>query len=155
MGLIMLILIGTVPTVYALNRTVDISYTPAFVEASSKSEAVFQRYSKATTTPADPRQIVAEYLRTHEVRPDTLPALRALSGIVRTQIASYATVAQIPTEQTSNVRNDMYLLGESLRWMDKTREPAFARADRDILLHYKSMLDNATKYIPVLSLIHM
>ncbi len=149
MGLIMLILIGTVPTVYALNRTVDISYTPAFVEASSKSEAVFQRYSKATTTPADPRQIVAEYLRTHEVRPDTLPALRALSGIVRTQIASYATVAQIPTEQTSNVRNDMYLLGESLRWMDKTREPAFARADRDILLHYKSMLDNATKYIPV------
>ena len=149
MGLIMLILIGTVPTVYALNRTVDISYTPAFVEASSKSEAVFQRYSKATTTPADPRQIVAEYLRTHEVRPDTLPALRALSGIVRTQIASYATVAQIPTEQTSNVRNDMYLLGESLRWMDKTREPAFARADRDILLHYKSMLDSATKYIPV------
>ena len=149
MGLIMLILIGTVPTVYALNRTVDISYTPAFVEASSKSEAVFQRYSKATTTPADPRQIVAEYLRTHEVRPDTLPALRALSGIVCTQIASYATVAQIPTEQTSNVRNDMYLLGESLRWMDKTREPAFARADRDILLHYKSMLDNATKYIPV------
>jgi PiT family inorganic phosphate transporter len=45
MGLIMLILIGTVPTVYALNRTVDISYTPTFVEASSKSEAVFQRHS--------------------------------------------------------------------------------------------------------------
>ena len=46
MGLIMLILIGTVPTVYALNRTVDISYTPAFVETSSKTEAVFQRYSQ-------------------------------------------------------------------------------------------------------------
>ncbi len=50
---------------------------------------------------------------------------------------------------SSNVRNDMYLLGESLRWMDKTREPAFSRADRDILLHYKSLLDNATKYIPI------
>jgi hypothetical protein len=33
--------------------------------------------------------------------------------------------------------------------MDKTREPAFSRSDRDILLHYKSMLDDATKYIPV------
>lgn len=149
MGLIMLILIGTVPTVYALNRTVDVSYTPAFVETSTKSEAILQRYSKTAVPPADPRQTVAEYIRTHEIRPDTLPALRALSGMVRTQIASYATVAQIPTEQTSNVRNDMYLLGESLRWMDKTREPAFARADRDILLHYKSLLDNATKYIPV------
>ncbi|MCW5788166.1 MAG: inorganic phosphate transporter [Nitrospira sp.] len=149
MGLIMLILIGTVPTVYALNRTVDVSYAPAFVEASTKTEAVFQRYAKSSMPPADPRKTAAEYIRTHEVRPDTLPALRALSGMVRTQIASYATVAQIPTEQTSNVRNDMYLLGESLRWMDNTREPAFTRADRDILLHYKSMLDNATKYIPV------
>lgn len=149
MGLIMLILIGTVPTVYALNRTVDVSYAPAFVEASTKTEALFQRYAKSSVPPADPRQTVAEYIRTHEVRPGTLPALRALSGMVRTQIASYSTVAQIPTEQTSNVRNDMYLLGESLRWMDKTREPAFAGADRDILLHYKAMLDNATKYIPV------
>lgn len=149
MGLIMLILIGTVPTVYALNRTVDVSYAPAFVEASTKTEALFQRYAKSSVPPADPRQTVAEYIRTHEVRPGTLPALRALSGMVRTQIASYSTVAQIPTEQTSNVRNDIYLLGESLRWMDKTREPAFAGADRDILLHYKAMLDNATKYIPV------
>ncbi|MBL8071372.1 MAG: inorganic phosphate transporter [Nitrospira sp.] len=149
MGLIMLILIGTVPTVYALNRTVDISYTPAFVEASTKSEAIFQRYGKTALTPVDPRRTVAEYLRTHEVRPDTLPALRALSGMVRTQIASYATVAQIPTEHTSNVRNDMYLLGESLRWMNNTHEPAFSRSDRDVLLHYRSMLDNATKYIPV------
>ena len=145
----MLILIGTVPTVYALNRTVDISYTPAFVEASTKSEAIFQRYGKTALTPVDPRRTVAEYLRTHEVRPDTLPALRALSGMVRTQIASYATVAQIPTEHTSNVRNDMYLLGESLRWMNNTHEPAFSRSDRDVLLHYRSMLDNATKYIPV------
>ncbi len=149
MGLIMLILIGTVPTVYALNRTVDVSYTPDFVEASARSEAVFQRYSSASVTPTDPRSAVAEYLRTRQVRPDTLPALRALSGEIRTSIASYATVAQIPTEQTSNVRNDMYLLGESLRWMDKKREPAFSGADRDTLVHYKSMLDNATKYIPV------
>ena len=63
-------------------------------------------------------------------------------------MASYASVAQIPTEQTSNVRNDMYLVGETLRWMEKKRDPAFTAPDHDILLRYKAMLDSATKYIP-------
>ncbi|MBV8536488.1 MAG: anion permease, partial [Alphaproteobacteria bacterium] len=47
MGLIMLILIGTVPTAYALNKAVDASKVPAFVEASRQVGDVLGRYYPA------------------------------------------------------------------------------------------------------------
>jgi PiT family inorganic phosphate transporter len=148
MGLIMLILIGTVPTVYALNRTVDLSYSQTFIETSIKAEAVLTQYGTPGATPADPRGTLADYLKTRHIGSQTVPALVIVSGDIRKQVASYASVAQIPTEQTSNVRNDMYLVGETLRWMEKKRDPAFTAPDHDMLLRYKAMLDSATKYIP-------
>jgi PiT family inorganic phosphate transporter len=42
MGLIMLILIGIVPTAYALNRAMPDSSTPAFVQAAAAAEQVFR-----------------------------------------------------------------------------------------------------------------
>ena len=44
MGLIMLILIGTVPTAYALNRTVHERDVTAFVSVSTEAQAAFGRY---------------------------------------------------------------------------------------------------------------
>lgn len=148
MGLIMLILIGTVPTVYALNRAVDPTFTPAFLESSRQAEAVLARHGASADPPGDPRRIVAEYLNTHERRPETLSAIRALSAEIRGSIASYGSVSQVPMEMTSNVRNDMYLLNESLRRLDQRRDPPFARADHETLLRYCAGLDQATKHIP-------
>ncbi len=148
MGFIMLILIGTVPTVYALNRAVAPSYMPTFVETSQRAEAVLERHPNGKIAPADARAAVADYLRTRQVRPDTVAAVRALSADIRAGIVSYGSVAQIPIDMTTNVRNDMYLLSESLRWMDKQRDPAFARTDWEVLMRYRGLLDQATKYIP-------
>src|ERR1700743_2556749 len=44
MGLIMLILIGTVPTAYALNHAVGFSQTQAFATISQQAETVFNHY---------------------------------------------------------------------------------------------------------------
>ena len=41
MGLIMLILIGSAPTAYALNRTMPDSSAPAFIASAHKAQAVF------------------------------------------------------------------------------------------------------------------
>ncbi len=148
MGLIMLILIGTVPTVYALNRAVEPSYMPTFLEVSRKAEVVLDRRALATPDPPSPRTVVADYVRTRAIRPATLAAVRALSAEIRGSIAAYGSVAQIPNEKTTNVRNDMYLLSESLRWMDKARDLSFSGADREALSQYRSVLDQATKHIP-------
>jgi len=37
----MLILIGVAPTAYALNRTMEDSSTPAFIEAARRAQSVF------------------------------------------------------------------------------------------------------------------
>jgi len=148
MGLIMLILIGTVPTVYALNRAVDPSYMPTFVTGSTQAETVLGRYTSATIPSSDARAEIGSYLRTRTLRPDTVAAVHALSADIRTGILSYGSMAQIPMEMTSNVRNDMYLLSESLRMMDKQHDPAFSGADREVLSQYRAILDRATKYIP-------
>ena len=46
MGLIMLILIGVVPTAFALNRTPDINYLEAYKSAASQVETVLGKYVK-------------------------------------------------------------------------------------------------------------
>jgi PiT family inorganic phosphate transporter len=148
MGLIMLILIGTVPTVYALNRAIDSNYTPAFVETSQQAERVLDGYTHGHPAPTDSRQEIGRYLRSRQLLPETVPAIRTVSAEVRDGIVAYGSVAQVPDEQTGNLRNDMYLISEALRRMDKQRDPPFAAGDYAILKGYRSSLDQATKFIP-------
>src|SRR6202035_2587814 len=51
MGLIMLILIGTVPTAYALNRTMHEQDIAAFVSASAQAQTALSRYSVGAPPP--------------------------------------------------------------------------------------------------------
>lgn len=148
MGLIMLILIGTVPTVYALNRAIDSNYTPAFVEISQQAERVLDGHTHGQPPPADSREEIGRYLRSRRLMPDTIPAVRSLSVEVRDGIAAYGSVAQVPDEQTGNIRNDMYLISEALRRMDQQHDPPLPAAEYTILKEYRSGLDRATKFIP-------
>lgn len=148
MGLIMLILIGTVPTVYALNRAVEPSFTPTFMDAAQRAETVLTKYNLHRPAPSDPRESLAAYLRTKKVAPDTVSAVQALSVEIRREIDASGSVQTISPDRTTNVRNDMYLLTESLRHIDKRREPAIAGPDREVLLEYRAVLDRATKFIP-------
>ncbi|MGC1463142.1 MAG: inorganic phosphate transporter, partial [Terracidiphilus sp.] len=70
MGLIMLILIGTVPTAYALNHAVSTSDVQAFVAASEQAGQVIDHHvDKSGTLGADPRSEVTDYIRTKELQP--------------------------------------------------------------------------------------
>src|SRR5262249_22952788 len=50
--------------------------------------------------------------------------------------------------QVRNFRNDMYVVSEALRLMQKTHTPQFTASDVAILKNYKKYLDGATKFIP-------
>src|SRR5262245_35875466 len=63
MGLIMLILIGVVPTAYALNRAMPDSAIQPFLAMSARTAVVLDYYSEPATI-ADPRAEVGAYLRT-------------------------------------------------------------------------------------------
>src|SRR5450631_1361153 len=147
MGLIMLILIGTVPTAYALNRTMHEHDVTAFVSVSAQAQAAFGRYGSGTA-PADPHAAVLEMVRDRSVGPQSLPALGTLSGSIAAQVERYHSLAKIPPESMVNIRNDMYLVSEGLRFLGKAKTVPVSADDKKLLGDYKKQLDNATKFIP-------
>jgi PiT family inorganic phosphate transporter len=149
MGLIMLILIGTVPTAFALNRAVTPDQTVVFASVAHQAADVLQS-KVAADAPAtvDPRKEVTDFVRTRELAPVTLPALKALTDSIAQQVTTYGSLAGVPQASISNVRNDMYLTDEALRLIQKANLPAFADDQAAIIKEYRKQLGGATKFIP-------
>jgi PiT family inorganic phosphate transporter len=150
MGLIMLILIGTVPTAYALNHAVSAKESQDFVAVSAVAAQTLGHYAGAeTVSPSDDgRDEVTAYVRSRALAPTTIPALEKLVTAVGTDMARYKELKHVPPAQTRNFRNDMYIISESLRMMDKAKQPTMSADDGDVLKNYRKHLDKATKFIP-------
>ena len=50
---------------------------------------------------------------------------------------------------TRNFRNDMYVVSEAIRLIQKSGKPAFTADEQKILANYKKHIDLATKFIPL------
>src|SRR5271155_3246245 len=149
MGLIMLILIGLVPTAYALNRAVPPSATADFVAVSQQAVQVLdQHVSKSAVVPGDPRDVVQEYIRSKQFTPDTMLALRQIVNDISNELSMFKAMANVPPKLARNFRNDMYLPSEAFRLLKKQDTPAFSAADWTTLDNYKKHIDLATKFIP-------
>jgi PiT family inorganic phosphate transporter len=149
MGLIMLILIGTVPTAYALNHTVTARQSRDFVIVSTQAADVLSRYVSPNAVIGDARDDVTAYIRTRQFNPNTMLALRTLINDVGNQMALYKELKHVPADRTPNFRNDLYVVSEALRLIQRSGQPAFAAADAAVLGNYKKHIDNATKFIPL------
>jgi inorganic phosphate transporter, PiT family len=149
MGLIMLILIGTVPTAYALNHAVTTNDMAAFAAASTAADQVINKYVNANgVMGADPRTEVTAYISSKQMQPDTLLALRELVNDLNNEVALYREFKSVPANQQTNVRNDMYVASEAIRLMQKNKDVPFTAAEAQTLTAYRAQVDKATKFIP-------
>ena len=148
MGLIMLILIGTVPTAYAVNHAVTMQQTQDFVAVSTQTADMLGNYVSPTAVVGDSRDEVTAYIRTKEFTPNTMLALRQLVNGIGTEMAIYKELKAVPQTHVRNFRNDMYVVSEALRLMKKSGNPHFSDADAAVLANYKTHIDKATKFIP-------
>jgi inorganic phosphate transporter, PiT family len=148
MGLIMLILIGTVPTVYALNHAVSPDQLRDFVTVSRQAAEVLEPHVNTAAAIGDPRDELTTYLRTRRLAPGTVVALRQTINDVGNELAIYPELRSVPDERVRNFRNDLYVVSETMRLMQATRNPAFSPADTRVLLTYRQHVDDATKFIP-------
>jgi len=149
MGLIMLILIGTVPTTYALNHAVTARQSEDFVAVSRQAADTLGKYVDSAAVIGDPRDDVTDYVRTKQFKPTTMLALRVLVNDIGTEMSQFKELAKVPRTQVRNFRNDMYLVSEALRLMQKSGKPALAAADVAVLKNYKGHIDHATRFIPL------
>jgi PiT family inorganic phosphate transporter len=148
MGLIMLILIGTVPTAYAVNHAVTYQQTADFIAVSTQAANALDHYISPAAVVGDSRDELTDYIRTKNFTPNTMLALRGVINGIGTEMAQYKQLKLVPQDQVRNFRNDMYVVSEALRLMKKTGEPKFSAEDAAIIGNYKKHIDNATKFIP-------
>jgi len=149
MGLIMLILIGTVPTTYALNRAVTPAQTVDFLAVSQQTVQMVNKYVEPSAVVADPRDDLTSYIRTKEFNANTMLALRSVISDIGNETALYKTLKNVPPEMTRNFRNDMYVVSEAIRLIQKSGKAQFSADDLKILGNYKKHIDLATKFIPL------
>jgi inorganic phosphate transporter, PiT family len=149
MGLIMLILIGTVPTTYALNRAVTPSQTQDFLAVSQQTVQVLNKYVDPSAVVANPPDDLTAYIRTKDFNANTMLALRSVVSDIGNETALYKELKNVPPDMTRNFRNDMYVVSEAIRLIQKSGKPVFAADEKAILVNYKKHIDLATKFIPL------
>ncbi|HAZ40677.1 MAG TPA: anion permease, partial [Methylococcaceae bacterium] len=148
MGLIMLILVGTVPLAYALNRAMPAEDVTQFVAISHVAQesllkgAPAMEEGKALTT-------LTEYIRSKHYVPAVNPALASEIGKISAQVKDYNSLAKIPTAAVPNVRNDMYLVSEAIQLLSKDSTVKLDPETLSYLDGFKKLTDKATKFIPV------
>lgn len=147
MGLIMLILVGTMPIAYALNRSMPPEQIPrvAALAEVTKNQLLSQF---PAVNQAQPRDVLTGYVRTSELSPDVVPALAQLTGAIGDQIRQYGSVDKIPAQAVSNTRNDMYLASEVIKHLKSEKQLHLSADSQRNLDALKSDLDSATRFIP-------
>ncbi|HEY4250558.1 MAG TPA: inorganic phosphate transporter [Roseomonas sp.] len=150
MGLIMLILIGAVPTAYALNRAIPDSQMPAFVQATTQATTIFEARAQGQQLPADQaRTMIGDAIRDRSFDGNqTFGALASLTSDIGRQVQQYGAISHVPAAATSNMRNDMYLVSDAIRLMP-SHGVTFTAQEATSLSAYRSTLDNGTKFIPL------
>ena len=149
MGLIMLILVGTVPTAYALNHAISPRQMQTFIAVSNQTADAVGNYASSTVTIGDPEPELEHFVSTKTFTPSVTVALRQEITDIRNEVTLYGTLKGVPANQQANVRNQMYLTSETFRLLPKAKgSPTFSDADTKTFANYKTFLDNATKFIP-------
>ena len=150
MGLIMLILIGTVPTAYALNRALPDSQIAAFTPNSTAASKIIDGKASGFSVIGNPRPAVTNYVAEHQINEGTYPSLAVLVEDIGKQVAQYGSFAKVPSDLVGNTRNDMYLASEALRFLMKDKEAELSGDQVATLNAYKGSLDSGYQVHPLL-----
>ena len=148
MGLIMLILIGTVPTAYALNHAVTFRESQDFIAVSQQAAQALDHYVEPGAVIGDARDELTDFIRSKHFTPNTMLAMRTLVNDVGNETSIYKEMKNVPNDRVRNFRNDLYLVSEVLRITAKTGQPKFSAADATVLANYKKHVDHSTRFIP-------
>ena len=148
MGLIMLILVGTMPIAYALNRSLPPEQIPRVAALTQVTEQQLLTLQPPPAAMPAAREVLTEYVRTSQNRPQVLPALGIMLGDIGEQIRQYGSVENIPAQAVTNTRNDMYLASETIKHLQSANVALPEETARN-LTAVKHELDAATRFIPM------
>lgn len=165
MGLVMLILIGIVPGVFAVNPSFGGQSLTAFTTSSQATQAIIAKNvptayrgarvvvaSTSTVPPistADPQGKLSAYLKSGgKLDGPTWAALAATNKALETTTAGLPSLGSLQGGARKELRSEAYLVGSSLAKLQSQHVITDA-ADTKQLSTYRKQLDSMTNFIPV------
>ncbi|HWW21498.1 MAG TPA: inorganic phosphate transporter, partial [Steroidobacteraceae bacterium] len=150
MGLIVLILVGIVPTAFALDMSASgdalAKLSAAAVSFERNLEQVVPAGTAIPETDAAHKNLTG-YLRKSKASELTLPSLEAANKRVIESMTGVTLLSNVPAAQRRSVRLDIYLVSETLARMAKAKQLP-AGLDAKQAGDYQKRLRALTNYIP-------
>jgi inorganic phosphate transporter, PiT family len=149
MGLLMLILVGIVPGMYALNLSIDSDSLEQLRTLSQSVSVVLEKRAGAEFMGKDVAgKTLSDYLKTSGVFSDhVFTALAAKNAEIQTALAGRKSLHEIPEDQRSALRSALFLTGETIGKLLRSNKLSGSEASE--MAKYKKALDNTTEFIPL------
>jgi PiT family inorganic phosphate transporter len=148
MGLIVLILVGIVPTAFALDMSTNAQTLDKIRAGSVVVEQQLAGPTPGTSLTLDTaHKTLTDFLRHGQVNPQTLAALAATSGFVNHDLQGVKDFSAIPGDQRRALRLNIYLVSETLARLMKAKKLP-SQLDATATADYQKTLKGVTNFIP-------
>jgi PiT family inorganic phosphate transporter len=147
MGLIMLILIGILPGIYALDMGADLKDVTAITTSAAQLQPVYAAKAEGKTS-ENPSKDISNYLKGHTgLTPQVYAAMAASCADVIKQMPAGEKFKNIPEEERRGLRTDLYLLSGANAKLIKAK--VFTDAEKKTATTLDDAADHLTKHIPL------
>uniref|UniRef100_B8HY18 Phosphate transporter n=1 Tax=Cyanothece sp. (strain PCC 7425 / ATCC 29141) TaxID=395961 RepID=B8HY18_CYAP4 len=151
MGLIMLILVGIIPGLFALNLGTDAATLSQLIKSSQEIVITLDQHSGIPGTSLNPQVAqndLSNFVQPNgKTSPQVFAAISAKSSEISNLLAHQTSLKQLSRDERRSVRNDLYLVSSSITKLDKQQDLDSAKL-RTKLLAYQQLMDPITKFIP-------
>ena len=149
MGLLMLILVGIVPGIYALDMSTSPASIGQLTSMSQSAAAIMVTHTNGVPMEkAAATEVLGDYTKTSGIFSDRVfTALSEKNEEVGSTLANHQSLSELPEDQRGGLRTAIYLTSETIGKLNKDHKLSDSEAGS--LLKYKTALDKTTKYIPL------
>jgi PiT family inorganic phosphate transporter len=149
MGLFMLILVGILPGMYALDMSSSQSSLAPLTAMSQSASSVINKHTDGTPLEKGAATAaLANYIKVGGSYPtNVFAALSEKNAEIDALIAGRNSLNEVPENQRGGLRGTIYLTSETIGKLNK--EHKLSESEAGTLMKYKAALDKTTKFIPV------
>jgi PiT family inorganic phosphate transporter len=149
MGLLMLILVGILPGMYALNLSTDGKAIEQLLLKSNGAAAILAAHPAVSSLDEEAaNQILSDYLKPGGAFSDNIfAALAVKNQQIGRLLENHRLLTEVPENQRSILRTAIYFTAETIGKLNKSHRFSVP-SEADEMAKYKSSLDRTTKFIP-------
>lgn len=163
MGLIMLILVGIVPGLYALNLNLSaptigdlsrsslaiVNLAEPYLPNSDLEQRIEKEYTKELTDEKQTDTEISHFLQTNqEANENTIAAVFGKVKAIGNTLTEVSNLNQLSLSERTQLRSDLYLISESLRKLERLDQLPESLNSTTVQI-YRRKLNALTQFIPI------